>query len=60
MEFQLRESNTTTLKEMKDNSISVEDNFLIKRSNIKAKERKKIKREQHKYSEANIDIMTSK
>jgi hypothetical protein len=41
MAFQLRERNTTTLKEMQDSAISVEANLLIKRSKIKAEERKK-------------------
>ena len=36
MAFQLRERNTTTLKEMQDNEISVEANLLIKNSKIKA------------------------
>jgi hypothetical protein len=30
MEFKLRERNTTTIKEMQDSVISVEDNFLSK------------------------------
>jgi hypothetical protein len=58
MTFQLRERNTTTLKEMQDNAISVEANLLIKRSKIKAEERKKIEKEQLKYLEAKLDILT--
>jgi hypothetical protein len=36
MAFQLRERNTTTLKEMHDSSLNVEANLLIKRSKIKS------------------------
>jgi hypothetical protein len=59
MEFQLRERNTTTLKEMQDSAINVEANLLIKRSKIKAEERKKIAKEQLKSSEAKLDILAS-
>jgi hypothetical protein len=45
MAFQLRERNTTTLKEMQDSEISVEANLFIKRSKIKAEEKKKIAKE---------------
>ena len=57
MAFQLRERNTTTLKEMQDIVISVEANLLVKRSKIKEEERDKIEKEQLKYSEAKLDIM---
>jgi hypothetical protein len=57
MEFHMRERNTTTLKEMQDNAISVEANFLIKRSKIKEEERKKITKEKLKFSEAKLDIL---
>jgi hypothetical protein len=59
MAFQLRERNTTTLKEMQDSAISVEANLLIKRSKIKAEEREKIAKEQLKSSEAKLDILAS-
>jgi len=39
MVFQLREINTTTLKEMKDSSISVGAHLLIKRSKLESKDR---------------------
>jgi cob(I)alamin adenosyltransferase len=54
----LRERNTTTLKEMQDNAFSVEANLLIKRSKIKAEERKKIEKEQLKSLEVKLDILT--
>jgi hypothetical protein len=38
MEFQLRERNTATLKEMKKVAVDVEANLLIKRSKVKNKE----------------------
>jgi hypothetical protein len=38
MEFQLREMETTTLKEMQDSAISVESNLLIQRSRLKEEE----------------------
>jgi len=59
MAFQLRERNTTTLKEMQDGAISVEANLLIKRPKIKAEEREKITKEQLKSSEAKLDILAS-
>jgi hypothetical protein len=59
MEFQLRERITTTLKEIKDNAISVEANFLIKRLKIKEKEREKITKEEMISSKAKLDILAS-
>jgi hypothetical protein len=57
MAFQLRERNTTTLKEMQDSAISVEANLLIKRSKLEAEDRKNKEKEQLKYSEAKLDIL---
>jgi hypothetical protein len=59
MAFQLRERNTTTLKEMLDGAISVESNLLIKSSNMKEEEREKITKEQLKSSEAKLDILAN-
>jgi hypothetical protein len=57
MAFQLRERNTTTLKEMQDSAISVEANLLIKRSKLEAEDRKNKEKEQLKSSEAKLDIL---
>jgi hypothetical protein len=54
MAFQLRESNTTTLKEMHNIAVDVEANLLIKRSKVKNKEK-----EQLKSSEAKLDILAN-
>jgi hypothetical protein len=54
MEFQLRERNTATLKEMQNIAVDVETNLLIKRSKVKNKEK-----EQLKSSEAKLDILAS-
>jgi hypothetical protein len=59
MEFQLRERDTTTLKEMQDSAINVEANLLIKMSKIKAEEMKKIAKEKLKTLEDKRDILVS-
>jgi hypothetical protein len=59
MEFQLRERKNTIVKEMKDSAFNVEANLLIKRPKIKAKERKKIEKEQLKSLETKLDILAS-
>ena len=55
----MRERNIVTLKEMQDNAISVEANLLIKRSKMKAEERKKIAKKHMTSSEVKLDILTN-
>jgi hypothetical protein len=59
MEFQLRERNTKTLKEMKDSAISVEAHLLIKRSKLEAEDRKNKEKEHLTSSEVKLDILAS-
>ena len=59
MEFQLRERNTTTLKEMKDSAISVEANLLIKRSKLEAEDRKNKEKEHLTSPKVKLDILAS-
>jgi hypothetical protein len=59
MVFQLRERDTSTLKEMKDNAIIMESNFPIKRSRLKAVERNIIQKEHLTSSEVKLDILAS-
>jgi hypothetical protein len=54
MAFQLRERNTTSLEEMQSIAVDVETNLLIKRSNLKNKEKERLKS-----SEAKLDILAS-
>ena len=54
MAFQLRESNTISLEEMKNIAVDVEANLLIKRSKVNNKEK-----EQLKFSEAKLNILAS-
>ena len=54
MTFQLRERNTASLEEMQKIAVDVETNLLIKRSQLKDKER-----EQLKSSEAKLEILAS-
>ena len=42
MEFQLRERNLATLKEMQNSAVGVEANLLIKRAKLKEEEMKNI------------------
>jgi hypothetical protein len=59
MAFQLRERDTTTLKEMQDSAINVEANLLIRRLKIKAEEGKKITKEQLESLESQLDILAN-
>jgi len=59
MAFQLRERNNTPLKEMQDSAISVEDNFLIKKSKLKEKEKEDTEKEHLTSSEVKLDILAS-
>jgi hypothetical protein len=59
MAFQLRERNTTTLKEMQDSAISVEAHLLIKRSKLEAEDRKNKEKEHLTSSEVKLDILAS-
>ena len=59
MEFHLRERNTTTLEEMKNNIIGVEANLLIKKSKLKAEEKENIEKEHMASSEVKLDILAS-
>jgi hypothetical protein len=59
MEFHLRERNTTTLEEMQNSAIGVEANLLIKKSKLKAEERKNIKKKHLTSSEVKLDILVS-
>jgi len=59
MAFQLRERNTTTLKEMQDSAISVEAHLLIKRSKLEEEDRKNKEKEHLTSSEVKLDILAS-
>ena len=59
MEFQLRERNTTTLKEMKDSEISVETHLLIKSSKLEEEDRKNKEKEHLTSSEVKLEILAS-
>ena len=55
--FQLRERNTTTLKEMQDNEIDVEANLFLKRSNLKEEVMENIEKEHLTSSKVKLEIL---
>jgi hypothetical protein len=59
MEFQLRERNDITLKEMQDCEISVEAHLLIKRSKLEEEDRKNKEKEHLTSSEVKLEILAS-
>lgn len=57
MEYQLRERYPTTLEDMQNNAISVEDNLLAKKSKIKVEKIFTIKEEPTTSSDAKFDTL---
>jgi len=59
MEFQLREKNVATLKEIQNNAVNVEAHLLIRRARLKEEEMKKVDPEKFTTSEEKLDILVS-